>query len=63
MGAKLGAEILKHYSPDDDNSNQAFNLPEPSFSDTEKENDGEFIVSRKLFSWFNSFSLSALNCF
>jgi hypothetical protein len=49
LGQKLGTEILKHYSPDEEEKSPDFKMPEPALSDTEQETVGDFIVTRKLF--------------
>jgi len=49
LGQKLGTEILKHYSSDEEKKSPDFKMPEPTLSDTEQELVGDFIVTRKLF--------------
>ena len=48
LGEQLGSEILKHHSSDDIQGSPDFKIPEPKLVTAEEEDDGEFIVTRKL---------------
>ena len=49
LGQHLGAEILKHHSSDENQGSPDFKFPEPKLSENEEENDGDFIITKKLF--------------